>query len=249
MVYDGVSISDKNKIMNTKEVMDYLESKGSEQTRKIYRNHGAPDDFFGVKVGDMKPIQKKEKNNHTLAMELYATGNSDAQYLAGLIANSQAFTKEQFTNWATGAGWYMVSEYAVAWNLAESPLCMEICKEWIDSKDEKLQECAWAALGCHLGVTANDDLDADFLQSLLGRIEKEIHTAANRTKYCMNGFVIALGGAIPELTEACKAVGDRIGKVEVFMGETSCKVPVIRPYIEKMEEKGRIGKKKKTAKC
>ena len=235
--------------MNLNEVMDYLENKGSEQTRKVFRNHGAPDNFFGVKVGDMKPIQKKEKNNHALATALYATGNSDAQYLAGLIADSQALTKEQFTTWATEARWYMISEYAVAWNLAESPLCMEICKEWIDSSNENLQECAWAALGCHLGVTANDALDVDYLQSLLVRIEKEIHSAANRVKYCMNGFVIALGGAIPELTEECKALGDRIGKVEVFMGETSCKVPVIRPYIEKMEDKGRIGKKKKTAKC
>ena len=235
--------------MNLNEVMDYLENKGSEQTRKVFRNHGAPDNFFGVKVGDMKPIQKKERNNHALATALYATGNSDAQYLAGLIADSQAFTKEQFTTWATEARWYMISEYAVAWNLAESPLCMEICKEWIDSSNENLQECAWAALGCHLGVTANDALDVEYLQSLLVRIEKEIHSAANRVKYCMNGFVIALGGAIPELTEECKALGDRIGKVEVFMGETSCKVPVIRPYIEKMEDKGRIGKKKKTAKC
>ena len=65
--------------MNLEEVMNYLESKGSEQTRKIYIKHGAPGNFYGVKVADLKPIFKKEKNNHQLALALYATGNSDQE--------------------------------------------------------------------------------------------------------------------------------------------------------------------------
>ena len=50
--------------MTVTEVMEYLESKGSEQIKKIYKNHGAQDNFFGVKVGDLKPIQKKVKNSN-----------------------------------------------------------------------------------------------------------------------------------------------------------------------------------------
>ena len=235
--------------MELQEVMDYLESKGSEQTRKIYMKHGAPSKFFGVKVADMKPLLKKERNNHSLAMELYATGNADAQYLAGLIADSSAFSKQDLKDWALNAGWYMVSEYSVAWNVAESQHCMEICKEWINSDSEILQESGWASLSSHIIVTANEDLELDYLVSLLDRVEKEVHTAYNRVRYCMNGFVIALGGGVPELTEQCKEVGERIGKVDVNVGDTSCKVPLIKPYIENMENRGRIGNKKKTAKC
>lgn len=235
--------------MNLEEVMDYLESKGSEQTRKIFSKHGAPEGFFGVKVADLKPIVKKEKMNHSLAMELFATGNSDAQYLAGLITDPKAFSKSDFENWACKAGWYMISEYAVAWNISESPLCIEICKEWIDADSARLQECARAAMSAHFIITKNDKLDLDFHESLIGRIEKEINTAANRVKYCMNNYIIALGGTVPELTDKCKEAGDRIGMVEVFMGETSCKVPMIRAYLENMENRGRIGNKKKTSKC
>ena len=235
--------------MNLSEVMSYLESKGSEQTRKIYKNHGAPDDFYGVKVADLKPIQKKEKNNHSLALELFDTGNSDAQYLAGLIADPKEFSKSDFEKWAKASGWYMVSEYAVAWNLAESPLCMEICSEWILSTDEKLQECAWAAMSAHLGIAPDDNIDKEYHKSLIEHVEGNIHSSANRVKYCMNGYIIALGGAVAELTGRCKEAGDKIGKVDVLMGETSCKVPDIKSYIGKMEDKNRIGKKKKTAKC
>lgn len=235
--------------MNLNEVMDYLESKGSEQTRKIYKNHGSPENFFGVKVGDMKPIQKKEKNNHSLALELFDTGNGDAQYLAGLIADPKKFTKVELEKWAQAASWYMISEYAVAWNLAESPFCMEICAEWIKSSDEKLQECAWAAMSAHLGITPDEHIDRAYHASLIDHVENHIHSAPNRVRYCMNGYIIALGGAVSELTERCKQAGETIGKVDVFMGKTACKVPDIKSYIAKMEEKNRIGKKKKTAKC
>ena len=182
-------------------------------------------------------------------MQLFDSGNSDAQYLAGLIADPKEFSKADFEKWAKAAGWYMISEYAIAWNLAESQLCMEICSEWINSSDEKLQECAWAAMAAHLGVTPDENIDKSYHKSLIDQVEKNIHSSGNRIKYCMNGYVIALGGAVVELTERCKEAGEAIGKVDVFMGKTSCKVPDISTYIAKMEDKNRIGKKKKTAKC
>lgn len=235
--------------MEVVEVMTYLEKMGTEQIRQIFLNHGGPENMFGVKIGDLKPIQKKVKVNHELAQQLFDTGNSDAQYLAGLIADPKKFTKKEFEHWADNASWHMITVYVLAWNLAESSLCEEICREWIDSKIENRQECAWAAMGAYLGIVNNSDIHLDFQKVLLKRVEKEIHHAPNQVKYWMNSYVIALGAAFPEMTEICKQVGDRIGKVDVYMGKTSCKVPGIRPYLENIESKNRIGKKKKTAKC
>lgn len=235
--------------MQLQEVMDYLESKGSEQTRKIYFKHGAREPFFGVKVGDMKPIEKKEKNNHQLAMELFETQNGDAQYLAGLIASPNEFTKENFKKWAREATWYMVSEFAVAWNMAENKNCLEIALEFIHDEDPKLQVVGWAAMSSFLTIKNSDGLDIKIVKELLTKAENEVHTSKNRVRYCMNGFIIAAGVAFPELTETCKEIGDRVGKVDVNLGETACKVPLIRPYIENMENRGRVGKKKVKAKC
>lgn len=226
-----------------------LKDMGTEQTRKTFGKHGAPKNCYGVKVADMKTIQKKVKIDHQLALDLFKTNNADAQYLAGLIADPKLFAEEEFSDWANSSSWYMVSEYAIAWNLAESPLCIEVCKKWIDSSNVVFQQIAWASIASYLGITLNDELDLDFHQVLISRVENEIHSAANRVRYTMNGYIIALGGAVPELTNLCKEVGDRIGKVEVFMGDTSCKVPMIKTHIEKMEDRNRIGKKKKKAKC
>lgn len=235
--------------MTLQEVMDYLESKGSEQSRKIYGRHGAPKNLFGVKVGDMKPIEKKERNNHELAKQLFATGNGDAQYLAGLIADPNKFSADELVQWAKAATWYMVSEYAVAWNLAEHPDCIAIATRWIHSDDPELQVVGWAGYSGYLGTKRSVDHDVEAVKALLGKVEAEIQDAENRVRYNMNGFVIAAGGAYPELTEPCKELGDRIGVVQVDLGQTACKVPSIRPYIENMEKRGRIGKKKAKAKC
>lgn len=235
--------------MNLQEVMEYLESKGSEQSRKIYSRHGAPENHFGVKVADMKPIEKKERKNQALAQELYATGNGDAQYLAGLIADPAEFSADELAQWAKDATWYMVSEYAVAWNLAEHPDCPTIAAEWIHSDDPELQVVGWAGYSSFLLTKKSEGHDVNLVKALLEKVESDIQQAANRVRYTMNGFVIAAGGAYSELTEACKAMGDRIGEVKVDLGSTACKVPSIRPYIENMESRDRIGKKKPKAKC
>ena len=65
----------------------------------------------------------------------------------------------------------------------------------------------------------------------------------------MNHFVISVGGYVQPLLKDAKRVAKSIGKVEVDMGNTSCKVPVATDYIAKLESTGRIGKKRKSAKC
>ncbi len=100
--------------MTVTEVMSQLESLGSEQTRKILRRHGAVDPFFGVKVGDLKPVAKKLKGQQDLALELCDTGNSDAQYLAGMIADGAVMTKPQLNRWGKTAAWGLISGHTVA---------------------------------------------------------------------------------------------------------------------------------------
>lgn len=114
--------------MQLQEVMKQLEQFGNEQTKKTYTNHGAKEPFFGVKVGDMKTIVTKVKKDHDLSLQLYDTGNADAMYLAGLIADENKITKADLQKWAKDATWYMVSEYAVAGVAAESPHGQELAR-------------------------------------------------------------------------------------------------------------------------
>jgi len=235
--------------LTLEEVMDKLEAMGSEQTRKTFRNHGAEGPLFGVKVGDMKPLVKEVKRDQALALALYDTGNSDAMYLAGLAVNPKAMTQETLQQWARAAKWYATAEYPVAWVTAESPHALELAREWMASADEWIAVAGWSTYANYLSITPNDELDLEEVRRLLETVERTIHGERNRVRYNMNAFVIAVGAYVPPLFEDALAVAERIGKVDVNLGKTACKVPLASDYIRKIEEKGVTGKKKKTCRC
>lgn len=229
--------------------MTELAKMGSESTRKIFTNHGAPKEMFGVKVGDMKTIVKKVKVNYELSLELFDTGNSDAMYLAGLISDPAKMTKKDLQHWAEHATWYMITEYSVAWTAAESPFAVEMANKWIKSNDEKIATTGWSTYCSYIGITPNANLDLKEISNYIDHIEKVIHQSPNRVRYCMNTFLISAGGYIPELRTQAIQAAKKIGKISVEMGGTACKVPEVKPYIDKMVERGSDLKKKKTAKC
>ena len=96
--------------MTVQEVMKELEAMATPSTKKTLVNHGAREPFFGVKIGDMKVLQKKIKKHYELSLGLYDTGNSDAMYFAGLIADEKQMTKADLNKWAKAAYWHMLSE-------------------------------------------------------------------------------------------------------------------------------------------
>lgn len=222
-----------------------LEKNGSEQTKKVLSKHGAKEPFFGVKVDFLKKLQKKIKTNHNLALQLYATGNSDAMYFAAMIADSKIMKESDIQKWAKDAYWYYLSEHAVVVVASENVDRFSMALNWIDKKEENLASSGWATLSAIISKKPNEELDLSIIKNLLKRVESEIHKSQNRIKYTMNGFVIAVGSFIPELTEIALKIANKIGKVEVYMGETSCKVPMATDYINKIISMDKIGKKRK----
>ncbi|HEU5168518.1 MAG TPA: DNA alkylation repair protein [Chitinophagaceae bacterium] len=235
--------------MTTEQIMKELEKKGSESIRKIFKNHGNNGPMYGVKVGDLKMIQKKVKKDHELAMGLFATGNYDAMYLAGLIADESKMSKKDIQQWAEKSHSKGISEYTVAWVAAESEYGWELGMKWIDSSKENIASAGWNTLSGVIALKPDNELDIVLVKKLLQRIVKEIHSAPNRVRYTMNGFVIGVGAYIKELTKEAIEISKKIGDVYVDMEGTACKVPSAADYIKKIEARGSIGKKKKTVKC
>ncbi|MFM8275342.1 MAG: DNA alkylation repair protein [Gemmata sp.] len=235
--------------MTAKDVMAQLEALGSAQTKKTLLRHGAREPFFGVKVADLKVLQKRIKVDHQLALALYDTGNSDAMYLAAMIADPGAFTRPQLQKWAKGAYWYMLSCHTVPWVASESRFGRELALDWIDRDEEMIASAGWSTYGCLLSIKPDADLDLAEVEKLLGRVRAEIGGAPNRVRATMNMFVIMVGSYVAPLTARAKATAKALGKVEVDVGDTACSVPDATAYIAKVEAAGRVGKKRKRAGC
>jgi 3-methyladenine DNA glycosylase AlkD len=235
--------------MTSTEIMNELKSLGNENIKKVLLKHGVKEPFFGVKVEHLKVIQKKIKMDYTLSLELYATKNADAMYLAGLIADDAKMTKKDLQTWVKLAVSNNISEYTVPWVCAGSKHGFELAMEWIDAKEEHIAAAGWATLSCLMAVKPDAELNIAELKTLLQRIQKNIHTSKNRERHAMNGFIIAVGIYVETLTKEANAVAIKIGEVKVDMNGTACKVPNASEYIQKVMDKNLIGKKRKTLKC
>jgi 3-methyladenine DNA glycosylase AlkD len=229
--------------------MKELKKKGSAQTRKTYARHCAPDDMFGVKVADLKVIAKSIKGQQSLACELYETGNADAMYLAGIVADGTQMTKKELDTWAKTSTWHMLSEYTVPGVATESEHARDLALKWMKSKDESIASSGWCTYAGIIAIQSDDVLDLGEIKTLLDQIVKQIDKAPNRVRYTMNGFVISVGSYVKPLLKQAKATAKKIGVVTVDVGDTACKVPLATSYIEKMEAAGRVGKKRQTIKC
>src|SRR6185503_9822732 len=83
------------KLMSAKNILGKLKPLGKESYKQmLMRNYGVKEPCFGVPIGELKKFQKRIKKDYQLALDLYDTGNYDAMYLAGLIADDARMTKK-----------------------------------------------------------------------------------------------------------------------------------------------------------
>jgi len=235
--------------MTVSEIMTELQANGNDGIKKILLKHGVKEPFFGVKVEFLKTIQKRVKRDYQLAKDLFDTGNADAMYLAGLIADDARMTKEDLQHWIEKALSNNINEYTVPWVAAEGKYGYELGMEWIDSKVEHIAAAGWSTLSNCIALKPDAELDINEIKALLDRVEKTIHTSPNQVRSTMNGFVMSVGIYVTALTADAIAAAKRIGDVMVDKGDTACKVPDAIIYIQKAKDRGNLGKKKKTVKC
>jgi hypothetical protein len=87
--------------MSATSILKELKSLGADSYKRVLLNHGANEPVFGVKIEELKKFQKRIRKDYQLALDLYDTGNYDAQYLAGLIADEAKMTKKDLRRWVT----------------------------------------------------------------------------------------------------------------------------------------------------
>ena len=229
-----VQADNTDTIMTTNEILKQLEALGLPSIKNVLLKHGIVEPLYGVKVEELKKIQKKIKNGHDLSLELFRTGIYDAMYLAGLIAEPEKMTTKDLQEWVQLANAPVLYETSVASVTAESKHGQALADKWIESKDAGIASAGWATWSDIVSITDDSELDIARLRELLDNVTKKISSSPNRVKAAMNGFVIAVGVYV---------------KVAVDVGDTACKIPYSPDYIEKAEGKNSIGKKKKTARC
>lgn len=235
--------------MNADTVMQELEALGKERTKKIYGSNGAHEPLFGVATGAMKPIAKKIKKDQQLAEQLYATGNYDAMYFAGVIADPDAMSEADFDRWIDAAYFYMLSDFVVAVTLSEAEIAQEVSDKWIASGDELKMSAGWSCYCWLLGNRPDREFSQAKLSNMLDLVENTIHDSPERTKYAMNSFIYTVGVSYLPLHDKAVETAKAVGPVEVNKDKPKSKWINASENIQTAVVKNRLGFKRKHVRC
>ncbi|WP_028562609.1 DNA alkylation repair protein [Paenibacillus pinihumi] len=235
--------------MDLETVMQELEALGKERSKKMYQTNGAEEPLFGVATGEMKPIFRRIKLNQPLAEQLYATGNYDAMYFAGIIAEPKAMTEADFERWIDGAYFYMLSDYVVAVTLSEADIAQEVADKWIASDMELKMSAGWSCYCWLLGNRPDSEFSEAKIADMLELVKNTIHDAPERAKYAMSNFLYTVAVSYQPLHERAVETVNELGPVEVGSGTAKAKFLNTSDNIKKMIDKGKLGFKRKHVRC
>ena len=236
--------------MNAETILKELAALGKESyKRTLMKNHGVREPFFGVPIGELKKFQKRIKQDYQLALDLYETGNYDAMYLAGMIADDERMSRNDLQRWVEKAYGGALAGATVPGVAAGSPHGWEMARKWIESEKPMIAAAGWATLSAIVSVKPDVELEMTELKRLMKRAQKEMKSAPDIVRYQMNGFLISVGCYVEALTQMAMEIGEKIGEVHADLGNNDCAIPYGPDYIRKVQARGTIGKKRKHAKC
>ena len=218
--------------MTVKEVLAQLKSLGDEARRKHNAKAGAPDNQFGVKLGDIRAVAKKIKTDHELALKLWDTANVEAQLLATLIIKPKSLSADEVDRLTRSTTCDQVAEWLNSYVVAQHLEKESLREKWMKQKEKD----HWAArAGWHLTASrVNKDADGLDLPALLDRIEKEMPKAKPEVQWTMNNTLLAIGIKHAAHRKRAIAIGAKIGLYKDWPVSKGCIPPYVPVAVEAM---------------
>ena len=216
--------------MTVKEVLAQLESLGDDARRAHNTKAGAPDNQFGVKLGDIRAVAKKIKADHDLALKLWDTGNVEAQLFATLVMKPRSLSADELDRLTRSTTCAQVADWLNSYVVAEHPEKEALREKWMKAKDRWAARAGWNLTASRVNK-GGDGLD---VPALLDRIEKEMPKAMPEVQWTMNNTLAAIGIHHPELRKRAVAIGEKIGLYRDWPVSKGCTPPYVPVWVEAM---------------
>jgi 3-methyladenine DNA glycosylase AlkD len=226
--------------MNVKEILAKLETKGDDARRKHNSKVGPdgcapPKNQFGVPMGDIRKIAKaiKSSDNHKLALELWKTGNMEAQLIATLLLKPKQLTADELEALTRSTTCAQVAEWLNSYVIAQHPEKDSLREKWMKKteKDRWAARAGWHFTASMINKGEKNGIDID---ALLDRIEKEMPKAAPETKWTMNNTLGAIAIKSPPHRKRAVAIGEKIGLYKDWPMSKGCIIPYVPVWVEAM---------------
>jgi len=212
------------------EALKVLENFGHAKVRERNAKNGAPDNQFGVQMGDIRAIAKSIKSNHELGIELWESGNVDAMLLATLIMKPRLISEEELERMVAAVTYTWLSDWLMT-NIVKQHSCKESMRQrWMVSSHPMLARAGWS-LTTERVIKNPEGLD---LGALLDRIEREMGNAPSPTQWTMNFCLAEIGIHFAEHRKRAIDIGERLGLYRDYPVSKGCTSPFAPIWIREM---------------
>ena len=216
--------------MTVKEALAKLKALGDEKVRKQNRKYGAGDVQFGVKHGDIRKLAQSIKTNHALALELWDTGNCDAQLLAVLLMDPTSLSPAELERLVRSISFAHVADWLNSYVVKNHADKEKLRLKWLAAKDRWTARAGWFLMSSRINARA-EGLD---LSALLDRIESEMPGAAPEVQWTMNNCLAGIGIHNPSLRKRAIAIGEKLGMYRDYPVSKGCTSPFAPSWINEM---------------
>jgi 3-methyladenine DNA glycosylase AlkD len=216
--------------MTLKETLKQLEALGNERMRAQNRKHGARDNQFGVRLGDIRKLATEIKTNHELALALWKTGNIDARLLGIPLIKPNSLSAADMDRMVRSATFVQVAEWLNAYVVRKHPDKETLRERWMADDDPWAARAGWSLTSERI-ARSPEGLD---LPALLERIELEMAGAAPEVQWTMNFCLAGIGIHFPTYRKRAIAIGETLGLYRDYPVSKGCTSPFAPIWINAM---------------
>ena len=194
------------------EVIAHLRDLGSEENRQGMKRYGIRiDRALGISHGVQRDIARKIKRNHERAFELWASGITEAQFIASVTADPKRFTKADARRWAAEFdSWDIVD--GVSDLFVDTDHWRELIVEFAADGREFVRRTAFAMIAWSV-VHRKKEPDGTFV-TFLPLIKARSEDERNFVKKAVNWALRSIGKRNARLNEAALELAEKLAASE-----------------------------------
>jgi 3-methyladenine DNA glycosylase AlkD len=216
--------------MTLKEALKQLEALGNEKMRAQNRKHGAGDNQFGVRLGDIRKLSTEIRISHELASALWETGNIDARLLAILLIKPKTLSGTEMDRMVRSATYVQVADWLNSCVVKKHPDKEALRQVWMAADDPWAARAGWSLTSERIAKSP-EGLN---LPALLERIESEMGGAAPEVQWTMNFCLAGIGIHFPKYRKRAIAIGETLGLYRDYPVSKGCTSPFVPIWINEM---------------
>lgn len=215
---------------DVKSVLAQLETLGEERMRAQNRRNGAGENQFGVRLGDIRKVQKTIKGDRALALALWETGNVEARLLATLMIKPKEMSLEDLERLERSVDFVQVADWLNSYVVKKHPGKEALREAWMDDDNIWVARAGWSLTSERID-TEPEGLD---LPALLDRIEAQMGGAPRAVQWTMNFCLAGIGINFAQYRARAVAIGEKIGAFRDYPVPKGCTSPFAPLWIEEI---------------